>query len=457
MKRRRLLSLLLTALFLWTAPMHSLASEAPSEAAIRQQASRMLDLLAQADYPAAHALFAPSVSQLLSVEQLQAVWEEQVLGICGEYQGVQSDKIVEQDGYHIYQALAEFSKWTAQIVIPFDASLAVYGVQCVPYKQVTADESTIPEGIVEEPVIVGQDTAFPLEGLLTLPAAPDGPLPAVVLVHGTGSNDKDETAYAYKPFRDIAWALAQRGYAVLRYDKRTLTYAKTLYGEMGGVFTIREETIDDALEALALLAADERIDSDHIYVLGHSLGGMMAPRIINESGSGFAGGILMSGSPRTLIELIVDQSRYALETGGYDEAVQNALKQNMDQTLADYAKLAGLDDEAAKAMTLSGFNGYFLKEMDAHPVAGELAKLDCPLFILQGDKDMQVYADKDFAMYQTLAEGRDNITLKLYPGLNHFMHPSTTDPASAEEYYTETEMDAQFLGDIGDWLDAQTR
>jgi len=79
-----------------------------------------------------------------------------------------------------------------------------------------------------------------------------GPFPAVVLVHGSGPQDRDETIGPNKPFRDLAWGLASQGIAVLRYDKRTKVHGAMMAGAVEQ-FTVKEETIDDALAAVALL------------------------------------------------------------------------------------------------------------------------------------------------------------------------------------------------------------
>jgi dienelactone hydrolase len=99
-----------------------------------------------------------------------------------------------------------------------------------------------------------------------------------VLVHGSGPQDRDETIGPNKPFRDLAWGLASQGIAVLRYEKRTKKHAMKLV-LIKNTITVKQETIDDALAAVALLRKTERIDPNRIFVLGHSLGGMLIPRI----------------------------------------------------------------------------------------------------------------------------------------------------------------------------------
>src|SRR5690606_33004513 len=134
-----------------------------------------------------------------------------------------------------------------------------------------------PARFSEREATVGSGT-WALPGTLTLPKK-EGKFPAVILVHGSGPNDRDETLGPNKPFRDLAHGLATRGIAVLRYDKRTLVHPKALASEVGAALTLREETIDDALAAAALLRTIPEVDASKIFVVGHSLGGTAIPRI----------------------------------------------------------------------------------------------------------------------------------------------------------------------------------
>ena len=149
--------------------------------------------------------------------------------------------------------------------------------------------------MIQEPIILGQSTRFPLKGLLTLPEG-SGPFPAVVLVHSSGSSNMDEKVGKLTPFKDIALGLAQRGIASVRYDKRSYAHGLKMVLDKGHPITVREETIDDALQAARLLRSDSRIDADRVFLLGHSMGAMLAPRIEAEGGD-FAGLILLAGTP----------------------------------------------------------------------------------------------------------------------------------------------------------------
>ena len=118
-----------------------------------------------------------------------------------------------------------------------------------------------------EKIIVGKGTEYPLNGLLTLPDQPASPLPAVVMVHGSGPSNMDERVIKLTPFRDLAEGLAGRGVASIRYDKRTFAHGRKMAKACP---TVEEETIEDALRAIALLKKDPRIDPPRIFLLGHT-------------------------------------------------------------------------------------------------------------------------------------------------------------------------------------------
>ena len=156
-----------------------------------------------------------------------------------------------------------------------------------------------------EEIIIGAETKYPLNGLLAIPKETNKLIPAVISVHGSGPSNMDEQIGNNYPFKDLAEGLSEKGIAVLRYDKRTLVYGKEMKSDAG--LSVKEEVIEDAILAADLLRKDTRIDANKIFIIGHSLGGMLAPRIDAEGGN-FAGVIIMGGSPRKFEEILMDQN-----------------------------------------------------------------------------------------------------------------------------------------------------
>ncbi|HBU11246.1 MAG TPA: alpha/beta hydrolase [Clostridiales bacterium] len=309
------------------------------------------------------------------------------------------------------------------------------------------------EGFSDYPIVFGESTEYLLDGILSIPDDADGRVPAVLLVHGSGPQDMDETISENKPFRDIAEYLAANGIAVFRYDKRTFSHGAKLVRDYGGSLTVEEETIKDALLAADLLKDDDRIDENKVFILGHSLGGMLAPRIHAEGGN-FAGIISLAGSPRSLLDIGYDQQMAYINEMPEGEEKTAALAQ-MGTADEQRSALNKLSDEEAKAMEMAGgISFYYYKEMDAHPVSGYIEDIQVPFLIMQGEEDFQVYADKDYALWQELLAGRANASFKLYEGLNHLFIQSTSGSIaeSQAEYAVAGSVDSRVLADIAAWV-----
>ena len=305
--------------------------------------------------------------------------------------------------------------------------------------------------MIQEPIIIGQYTRYPLKGLLTLPEG-DGPFPAVVLVHGSGSSNMDEKVGKLTPFRDLAQGLAARGIAAIRYNKRSFTHGLKMVLDKKHPITVREETVEDALLAAQLLRADRRIDSGRVFLMGHSMGGMLAPRIECEGGD-FRGLILLAGSPRRLEEIMLDQMAEIMS------ASTGLTKKLMAKQHAQFSRLfEGLydltDEEARQKKVGGGTTLYYFKEMGQPTVAQWLEKTNKPMLIMQGEKDFQVKAAVDFALYKDLLRQRENVTFRLYPGLNHCFVPARFDSiADAKKEFTpERHIGPQVLDDLANWI-----
>ena len=305
--------------------------------------------------------------------------------------------------------------------------------------------------MIREPIILGKNTRYPLKGMLTLPEG-SGPFPAVVLVHGSGSSNMDEKVGKLTPFRDIALGLAQRGIATVRYDKRSFTHGLKMVLDRKHPITVWEETIEDALLASQLLRADTRIDPDRVFLLGHSMGAMLAPRIAC-SGGDFRGLILLAGSPRRLEEIMLEQmAEMTAGMTGFTKKIAGKQREKFEKL---FTGLYDLSDEEAKAKKVGGGTTlYYFKEMGQPTVAQWLEKTSKPMLIMQGEDDFQTKAAVDFAMYRELLSHRENVTFRLYPGLNHaFVTARSRFIADAKQEFTpERHMGPEVLDDIADWI-----
>ena len=310
--------------------------------------------------------------------------------------------------------------------------------------------------MTEERIVIGENTNYPLNGLLTLPDNAAAPVPAVVFVHGSGASNMDEKVGKLTPFKDLAQGLARHGIASVRYDKRSFAHGFKMLRDKSLEVTVKTETIDDAILATELLKKDPRIDPERVFIIGHSMGGMLAPRIDAEGGN-YAGLIIMAGSPRKLEEIILAQNEAALRSSkGF---VNWIVKKQVAKFAAMFDGMYELSDaEARKKKMGGGTTLYYFKEMGEHPVSGYLLATVKPILIMQGEKDFQATAEKDFAAYKQLLAGRSNVTFRLYENLSHAFVPSVYGDImkAKQEYNVEQHISNEMIEDIASWINNAT-
>lgn len=412
--------------------------------------NRVISLLNKGDYQKlSDDFFSNNLKAQVSVEALGSVWKS-TSAQAGSF--VRAEKIAaasDDSGMTIITATAVFEKTSFNFTLYVNTKSGLLEGMLITPKPI---DQEAPATIVEEEITVGEGTPYALGGTLTLPKNATGPLTAVVLVQGSGASDRDETVGGYTPFRDIAWGLAEQGIAVLRYDKRTFVYGSSMTTEAFMKMTVKEETIDDAIVAAKLLKADKRINASKVYVIGHSLGGMLAPRIDAEGGD-FAGLVLLAGSPRSLWEIVYDQNQAFIAAMDDKDPAKQA---NVQLVEAEYKKAQALDtltDAQAQATTVFSLPAYYFKEMDRHPASEYAAKLTKPVLVLQGKDDFQVFANKDYVLWEELFKGKSNASFKLYPGLNHFfVDYSGEGEGTLAEYNHPGSFAEPVISDIAKWL-----
>ncbi len=305
--------------------------------------------------------------------------------------------------------------------------------------------------MIKKKIVVQADSRYPLNGILTLPDEKFWPCPAVVLVHGSGSSNMDEKIQKLMPFKDLAEGLTKHGIAVLRYDKRTYAHGLKMMRSKE-MITVQEETVDDAAAAVELLKQDERVDHNRIFVLGHSMGGMLAPRI-DLCTENLKGLIVMAGSPRMLHEILLGQLDDMMEHSNV--LTKWILKKQAEKFQAIFSKLDTMSDAEAKKISMGGgTTAYYFKEMCQYPSEELLKSLEKPILILQGTDDFQVSVSKDYDVYRRILEGKENAEFKLYAGLNHcFVKSLSKDIAKAkQEYNTERHIPDDVISDLASWM-----
>jgi dipeptidyl aminopeptidase/acylaminoacyl peptidase len=309
----------------------------------------------------------------------------------------------------------------------------------------TAPAYVTPEAFRESDVKVASGSVS-LPGTLTIPLG-EGPFPGVVLVHGSGPQDRDETIGGLRPFQDLAQGLASRGIAVLRYEKRTKVYGKEMAA--AGDITVKDEVIDDALAAVRLLRETPGVDRRRLFVAGHSLGALLAPRIAVFDGAVFHGperlrGVVLLASPsRPMSEVVRDQAQWLAAPGASDaqRLAAPAIRKEAD-ALADL--FAGHPDPIERPI-LGASRAYWL-DLNAQQPLDAARSLDKPILVLQGERDYEVTMS-DFLGWRQALGGRRDVTFKSYPKLNHFF-VAGEGRSGPEEYRKPGHVAAEVVDDI---------
>lgn len=419
--------------------------EATAETIVKQMSS--------GDFASATDPFAGQLKEQITPDRLAEMWS-QFVALGGSFQGVAGVRRSKALQYDVALVTGTFERGNITFQFVFDGQGHVVGLQAHPDPGMLPEQPYEPPGYVkpgafqEQEIQVGTGMSAAggvLPGTLTVPVG-IGPFPAVVLVHGSGPHDRDETIGLVKPFRDLAWGLASRGIAVVRYEKRTKAHPKE-WATLNN-FTVQDEVINDALAAVALLCVTPGVGSDRIFVLGHSLGATMAPRI-GAADPKIAGLIIMAGLTRRLEDTILDQFTYIFSLHGSISPEERAQLDALKEQIA-HIKDPALSPDAPREQILNVPASYWLDLRDYYPP--EVAsKLRMPILVLQAEKDYQVTMG-DFEAWKSALSGRQDVTFKSYPGLVHAFFPGKGTP---EEYNAPEHVVAEVIGDIADWINQE--
>lgn len=407
------------------------------------RARQFIGLLAKADFASAEAMLDADTSAAVPLAKLQQVWEA-VRQQVGAYQGTGPVRAESSGKGFAVVAECRFEKMVLDVRFTLDDSGKIGALNFAQHVDYTPPDYVTVGSFQEEEVVVGTGP-WAVHGTLTRPKG-DGPFAALVLVHGSGPVDRDATLGPNKMFRDIAWGVASRGVAVLRYNKRTYDHGAE-FAKLANP-TVNLESVDDALAAVALLRTARGIDPKRIFVLGHSLGGTVIPRI-GKADAGIAGFIVLGGTTHSLPEELVRQTEYNFTLHGpMNDAQKKALEALRQQ--AARANDPQLTADAPKSEMPMGIPAsYWLDLRGYHPeqMARGLAQ---PMLILQGERDYQVTME-DLDTWKKGLAGRANVEFRVYPKLSH-MFMAGEGPSSDEEYVKPAHVQAQVVEDIAAWI-----
>lgn len=362
-------------------------------------------------------------------ENTLALGMMQINAMAGEYKDMGDSRIEENGDYTIVTTLLYFEKMNVDMAISFGSGTTVIeGLSLLPaQEEITAQDT---DTFTETEIKIGE---YALDGMLTMPKGVDAP-PVVILIQGTGATDMNEDLAAAKPFYDIAHGLAEQGIATIRYNKRFYQYPEL--GEDADV-TIDDEVLDDADAAVKF--AQSLVNegkASKVYVLGHSLGGMLVP-IIADRNSEVRGIISLAGTPRKLEVVLIEQLTALLDQtdGQTREQIEKFIEQA--EILRDKKEYVPNDNPPSLQAMFGAAYWISLGELEPAETAD---KLDIPMLFLQGDQDTQVYPDRDFPAWKEKLEDNSNCEFILYEGLGHIFADN------------DNKVDSRVIDDIADFV-----
>jgi len=359
----------------------------------------------------------------------------------GQYLSIYDVVLNDVSGHKIASVKTAFKNTCIDIRISYKPNGTIAGIHYNTNSDRPAEflaaQPVPPEGVAEYSFTFG-DPEYRLPAVLTHPEGAES-FPVVILVHGSGPSNMNESVGAQAPFRDIAWGLAQQGIGTIRYDKRTYVYPEKFTQDM----TVYEETVYDAQLAALTATTLAGVDAESIYIAGHSLGGMLIPQIAADCPE--ADGYIMLAAPTTPIhELYVIQSQYIANLDGSISAAEQVSINAIKKAAERIAKLEeGSKVKASKLLNISAPYWLYLKN---YRTAEAAKAISLPLLVLQGESDYQVSMN-DFSTLNTALSGMQNVQFISYPGLTH-LFAQAGDPPSPADYNQPLHVDQKVIDDI---------
>lgn len=382
-------------------------------------------LLQEKKYQEAYSYFDETVKSKISVKLLEDT-ELQLRSQLGEFKAI--IEVNKENGTFFYYS--DFEKMKLDVKITFNENSKIIGFFFTPHKEFKKVNS------------LGKDLNIrsgniDLKGTILLPEKDDFKK-LVLFVHGSGPQDRDETIYENKPFKDIAESLYTKGIASYRFDKRTLTNPES-FNEKS---TIDDEVTNDIINIVNYFKEDKQFKDYEIIVLGHSLGANLMARIANKTNQ-ISKIILLAGNARPLDFLIGEQYDYLYKLNPSSELLEAANKIKEQIAFLNSKEFNVNSPKEKLPFNLSGY--YWQSVLDYNPLK-EIKKVKMPILILQGERDYQVTM-KDFKLWKSTLESNTKATFISYPKLNH-LFISGEDNSEPKEYLIKGNVEPTVIDDI---------
>lgn len=403
--------------------------------------------LERQQFDSCYAMFDTVISNKISVDMLEQMWAS-IPRYMGEYKSYSSITLEKKDTTEIVFVRCEFEKTKMDLQLVYNSPpKKIIGMFFTPPKNKAAyvyPEYSQSHKFYETKVAVITGT-YTLPGVLCVPNNTKNP-PVVILLAGSGPNDKDETIGANKVLKDLAVGLASNGIATYRYDKRTLVYGKEISQKMDD-FDLNQEVIEDAISAVNMLKKNPDFKESKIYIIGHSLGAMCAPLIASKS-KAVNGIVLLAGNARPVEDLLIEQYTYIFGLDSIDLQEKNNL-----EIIGNQIKIVK-DPKLLKTANPNelplGLTSHYWQSITKHNQVQVAKKLKQPILVIQGERDYQVTMI-DFNLWKENLSSNSKNQFISYPGLNHLLMKGEG-KSIPSEYEKQSNVDEKIIIDITTWI-----
>ena len=422
-------------LILAAAILLSAAAQSPIEYVVKQ--------LNKGKYSKVYRCFDAKMKEGISKKQLEKVWETLVKS-GGALRSIDDIKTTKLDGGIKQTAVVKFENTSVKMIVSQNDNEKLSGL-FVSQLGYQPPSYALGLGVGKKRINFWSDS-FELAGELIIPIECND-CPVVILVHGSGASDKDETIGPNKVFYDVAMGLASKGIASFRYDKRFHTYPEL----MSKQFDLYDETINDAIAALSILQSDTSLQFGKYVMLGHSLGAYAMPLMADSLINSLDGAILFSANARRLEDLIDYQMKYLT---GFDDLITDEEEQIIIENTARARNIRNGDftDSTSSENLLAYWPGTFWQGIsDYDPVATLKLNAETPFLILQGEKDYQITME-DYAIWKAEVGDKKNVKMQSFLGLTHLFTPTDAERGSPQDYFAPNNVDEGVIDVIAEWV-----
>jgi uncharacterized protein len=383
-----------------------------------EKANLFLHYLNTSSFQNAVVLFDFRVSYLPDAKLLERTWEG-VLLHSGSFMEVVNSKIDSLAGNNFVTTTCVFEKLSLDFRVSFNSFGEINNIVFLP--SILTEKYVQPDYVkrrkFKEVQVYFKAGDFLIPGTLSIPKC-GRKIPLVILVHGTGPMDRDNSVGASKMFKDLAWGLSSKRVAVLRYDKRTYVYAARISEYYGDKFTVNEEIVIDALAAAEFGKTIKRIDVKKIIIAGHGMGGTIAPRIINMKPE-LAGIIVMAGFARPYEDLILDQARYLGRVTAINSIYSEPISFERLERQVAMVKNPLLSLETPSSELPLNLSSKYWLDLKNYNQISSARNVKRKIFFLHGEND-QMVSITDFSIWKNGLKHSKNASFKLYDNVNHY-------------------------------------